>query len=357
MATELPAASSRQDWPAVSVVMPILNEHEHLAESVARILAQEYPGAFDVVLAVGPSRDGSRSIADALSASHPRVRVVDNPTGRTPAGLNAAIRASTHPVIVRVDGHGLLPPGYVVTAVDVLLETGADNVGGVMAPEGRTPFERAVAWAMGSRWGIGGARFHVGGDAGDVESVYLGTFRREMLERLGGFDERFHRAQDWELNHRIRMVGGRVWFTPRLQVTYRPRANLRALARQFFTTGAWRFQVMRRYPTTASVRYLAPPAVVVALVAGTVAAIGGLLAGLPWAATGFLAPVTYLAGVAAATLAATRDLDAEAALRLPAVLVTMHLSWGAGFLRALIAPDAPGPTTHDVAVTPPSARR
>lgn len=328
-----------EGWPGVSVVMPVLNERDHLEEAVERVLAQRYPGPLEIVLAVGPSHDGSRAIADRLGATHEAVHVVDNPTGRTPAGLNAAIRKSVHPVVLRVDGHGLLPPGYVHTAVEVLLETGADNVGGVMAPEGTTSFERAVAWAMSSRWGIGGARFHLGGEEGEVETVYLGTFRREVLERLGGFDEAFTRAQDWELNHRIRKAGGRVWFSPLLQVTYRPRSNVRALTRQFFTTGAWRMQVMRRYPETVSARYLAPPATVVVLVVGCVAGSAGLLFGIPGVAVvGFLAPLGYLAVVAAATCVASRRLDPAATMRLPAVLVTMHLSWGAGFLRALIEP-------------------
>src|SRR5207344_3066352 len=143
-------------------------------------------------------------------------------------GLNAAIAASRHPAVVRVDGHGLLAPGYIATAVRLLAETGAANVGGIMAAEGVTPFERAVARAMTSKFGVGGARFHTGGQAGPADSVYLGAFRREVLERMGGYDESFLRAQDWELNHRIRGAGNLVWFSPELWVAYRPRSSVRA---------------------------------------------------------------------------------------------------------------------------------
>ena len=149
--------------------------------------------------------------------------------------------------MVRVDGHALFPSDYVRTAVEVLTETGADNVGGVMAAEGSTPFEQAVARAMTSWLGVGSARFHTGGEAGEADTVYLGVFRRAALERVGGYDESFLRAQDWEMNLRIRRSGGLVWFTPRLRVAYRPRADVRALARQYRDYGRWRRVVMRRH--------------------------------------------------------------------------------------------------------------
>lgn len=323
-------------WPGVSVVVPVRNEERHLRGAVARILAQEYPGELEVVLAVGPSRDRTRAIAEEICAETEHVRVVDNPTGRTPAALNAAIAASSQPVVVRVDGHGLLPPGYVRTAVEVLQRTGADNVGGIMAPEGTTPFEQAVAVAMSSPIGIGGARFHVGGQEGPVDSVYLGVFRREVLERLGGFDESFVRAQDWELNHRIRQAGGTVWFTPELRVTYRPRSSVRALAEQFFRTGQWRRQVMARYPGTVSLRYLTPPVTTALIAVGTVVGVTGGLTGRRRARRlGLAMPAGYAVTVLGATAVEGRGLPARARAWLPVVLATMHLSWGAGFLVGL----------------------
>src|SRR3954470_2488570 len=293
-----PSSGAREAaWPPVSVVVPVLNEERHLEAAVTKVLEQDYPGPLEVVLAVGPSRDRTAEVAARLAAGDPRVHVVDNPTGRTPAGLNAAVKMSTGDVVVRVDAHSELSPGYVRRAVELLERTGADNVGGVMLAQGRTPFERAVARAMRSRLGIGGARFHVGGEEGEAETVYLGVFKRATLDRLGGFDDHFHRAQDWELNHRIRTSGGRIWFSPDLWVTYRPRSTWKALALQFFRTGRWRRQVTRRYPETASARYLAPPVAVVAIAAGAAAGVLGQLTGSAWLRLGFVAPAGYLVGV------------------------------------------------------------
>ncbi len=321
--------------PGVAVVMPVLNERRHLRSAVDGILAQDYDGEMEIVLALGPSTDGTDEVAADLAAANPRIRTVRNPTGLTPCGLNAAIAASTHGIVVRVDGHSILPPDYVRTAVEVLTTSGADNVGGVMAAEGVTPFEQAVARAMRSWFGIGGARFHLGGEAGPVDTVYLGVFRREMLERVGGFDEKLRRAQDWELNYRIRRAGGVVWFTPQMQVTYRPRADLRELSRQFFQTGQWRREVTRRNPGTASPRYLAAPAAVLGVVGGTALALTGHKVGL-------LGPLGYLAAVVAGSAATSKDLPPTAAVALPAVYATMHMSWGMGYL--LSPRDLAGPT-------------
>jgi succinoglycan biosynthesis protein ExoA len=340
---EPPVRKAQADrWPPVSVVVPVLNEERHLEAAVTKVLEQDYPGSIEVVLAVGPSRDRTAEVAARLAAGDARVHVVDNPTGRTPAGLNAAIKGSTGDVVVRVDAHSELSPGYVAKAVEALLRTDADNVGGVMLAQGRTPFERAVARAMRSRLGIGGARFHVGGEEGEAETVYLGVFKRATLDRLGGFDEHFHRAQDWELNHRIRLSGGTIWFSPDLWVTYRPRSTWKALALQFFRTGRWRRQVTRRYPETASLRYLAPPVTVVAIAAGTAVGVVGAVTGPWWLRLGLIAPAGYvvavLAGsqvVAAGPIEGQPPADAKERAWLPVVVATMHLTWGAGFLLPL----------------------
>ncbi|MGH8774615.1 MAG: glycosyltransferase family 2 protein [Jiangellaceae bacterium] len=321
-----------RDWPAVSVVMPVRDEERHLAEAVERVLLQNYEGDLEVVLSVGPSRDRTAAIAAGLAERDQRIRVVDNPAGRTPNGLNAAIKAARHGVVVRVDGHGLLSSGYIRRAVEVLQQTGAANVGGIMQAEGETDFERAVARAMTSPLGIGGARFHLGGEAGPADTVYLGVFRRDVLARLDGYDEHFVRAQDWELNYRIRQAGETVWFTPDLVVTYRPRSTLRALATQFFRTGQWRREVIRRHPDTAGMRYLAAPAATVAIAGGAVAGVGAAAGGPAWLAIGWLAPAGYAAGIVVASLAAGRGLSPRARAWLPAVLAAMHLSWGTGFI-------------------------
>jgi GT2 family glycosyltransferase len=326
----------------VSVVMPVRNEERHLAESVRSVLGQDYPGELEVVLAVGPSRDRTLQVSESLAAADSRVTVVPNPTGRIPCGVNAAIKASRHSIVARVDGHALLPQGYLSAAVRALRQTGADNVGGIMAAEGVTTFQQAVAWAMTSRFGVGAAKFHTGGRPGPVDSVYLGVYRRAAIERVGGYDESYLRAEDWELNHRIRLAGGMIWFLPDLLVSYRPRASVPTLGSQYFYYGRWRRVVARQHSGTINPRYLAPPLAVLAMLAGTLIGVAGLVglaaaSGWIWpvlAIAGFAVPAMYLAGVLGVAASALRLLRLPVAIRLPLALATMHVCWGIGFLTS-----------------------
>ena len=306
--------------------MPVLDEERHLEASVRQVLDQDYPGPLEVVLALGPSTDRTDEVAARLARADGRVVTVANPSGRTPDALNAAIAASSGEIVARVDAHAEIPPTYIATAVRVLHETGADNVGGIMDAQGGTPFERAVAVAMKSPLGVGGSRFHVGGSAGEADTVYLGVFRREALDAVGGYDPHFARAQDWEMNHRLRQSGRRVWFTPDLVVTYRPRSTVRALADQYRMYGRWRRVVARRHRGTANPRYLAAPVMVAGTVAATV--LGA------WWRPALVVPAGYAAAVAAGGWAVARGEEPRVRARVPLAMATMHWAWGVGFLTS-----------------------
>jgi succinoglycan biosynthesis protein ExoA len=313
--------------------MPVLNEERHLRAAIRRVLDQDYPGELEVILAVGPSSDRTREIADVLAAADPRILVVDNPAARTPAALNLGIAAAQHGIIVRVDGHGELADGYIRRAVELLDETGAANVGGLMDAQGTTPFEEAVAVTYTTRLGLGGSAFHLAeSPAAEAETVFLGVFRKDALLAVGGFDESMHRAQDWELNYRLRASGRKIWFSPDLRVTYRPRSTLRALVEQMYETGTWRRELVRRYPETATARYLAPPLTLLGVLAGSVGGLLGVAFDSRLLRVGFLAPAGYLSLIIGGSLITTRSMSAAARRRLPLVLAATHLAWGAGFL-------------------------
>jgi glycosyltransferase involved in cell wall biosynthesis len=328
--------STEEPLTGVSYVMPVLNEVEHIEAAINGITAQDYRGPYEVLVAVGPSVDGTNDVLAALEAADPRIRMLENPPGSTPGGLNIGIRAAKYPVVIRVDAHSVLPTDYTSTAVRVLEETGADNVGGMMKAIGRTSFEKAVAHVYSSREGLGGTRLHVGGKAGPAETVYLGVFRRDKLLEVGMFAEDIKRGQDWELNHRIRTAGGTVWFTPELVVEYRPRSNLRKLIRQFVATGIWRGELARRFTTANSLRYFIPPIAVLGIVATLVVGIVGLAIGQPWLTLAFIVPAVYLVLVIVSAANAARLNGLRAGLWYLVVLPCIHFAWGIGFLLAVL---------------------
>jgi succinoglycan biosynthesis protein ExoA len=308
--------------PAVTAIMPARDDAAHMTAAVSSVLSQDYPGVLDVVIGLAPSADDSAAVAATL-ALDPRVHVVANPAGGTAAGLNQALEASTGTVIVRVDAHCELPPGYVARAVETMERTRAANVGGVQAAEGEASYQRAVARAMSSVFGVGDAKFHYGGDEGPADTVYLGVFDAETLRSVGAFDESLVRNQDYELNWRLRDAGHLIFFDPELVVRYRPRSSARRLASQYFQYGQWKREVVRRHPRSAKPRQLIAPATVVAIVAATI----GAASGHRWM---LAAPVTYAAAVLAASAHEASSLEEAAALA--GIFPTMHLTWGAGFL-------------------------
>ncbi|MFT4232930.1 MAG: glycosyltransferase family 2 protein [Leucobacter sp.] len=325
--------------PAVSYVMPVLNEEGFLERAVRTILAQDYAGEKEIVLALGPSRDRSDEIARRLAEEDPRVRLVANPERDIPSGLNRAIAASRHPVVVRVDAHSELSPDYTRLGIEALQREGAVNTGGVMRAAGRGDVQRAIARGYNSPFGLGGGAYHGDGAPGPAESAYLGVFRREALDAVGGYDPGILRGEDWELNLRLRLAGGLVWFEPALGVTYWPRASLGDLARQFFATGTWRAVLVRRYGRANPWRFFIPGALVIGIAASLVA-LALLAAGaLPWASGWpvLLAPaICYLLGIAYAVLRIPEQRGPRDRLLTAATLITMHLSWGAGFLRGIL---------------------
>jgi succinoglycan biosynthesis protein ExoA len=295
----------------ISFVMPVRDEEAYLQTAVESVFAQDVPGKMELVLAIAPSKDRTLEIAKELALRFPGLQIVENPKAITPAALNLAIAASQYEVVLRVDAHSELSEGYAKLALEILNETGAGNVGGMMVAKGKTDLQSAIAFAYNNRVGLGGGAFHVGGKAGPVETVYLGVFRKSVLDEVGGFSETWIRGQDWELNQRIIKAGHKVWFDPRLQVGYYPRATFAELAKQFFKTGVWRGALTRENPGDSAARYWVPPLLV-----------ASILFGLPLFA--------YLMAITFYSLFFT-ELPTSQKLRLILVLPTMHLSWGVGF--------------------------
>lgn len=301
--------------PTVTIAIPVLNEAEHIDDCLDAVAAQTYDGIVEVLVVDGGSTDATREII----AGRPGVRLLENPRRIQAAALNVALAEAKGDVFVRVDGHCVIAQDYVERCVEALEGTGAAMVGGAMTPVAQRPVQRGIAAAMASRVGAGPARFHIGGAPGQVDTVYLGAFAVETARDVGGYAEDVGVNEDAEFAIRMR-ARGPVWFDGRIRSTYVPRSSLRAVCRQFYRYGRSRAATVRKHPRSLSGRQLAAPLLVLGLLSPRRRTVAG----------------AYLAVVA---VGCTREIahDPATGAAMIFILPTMHLCWGIGFLRGLIA--------------------
>ncbi len=331
----------------VSVIVPLLNEADHVERLARDIATQDFRGELEVLIADGGSEDGSverlRSAAEGLGLD---LMLLRNPDGTVSAGLNACIERARGDLIVRLDCHSQYPTDYIRLCVAAISETGALNVGGVVTPGGRTATERAVACAMDSPFGgIGWTRHGGGSERVEVDTVTFGAFRPEAFRRAGLFDESLVRSQDDEFNLRLRRAGGRIVLDPSIRVRYIPRGSFEALARQYWQYGFWKIAVMRKHRRVVSGRSLAPPALAFSLALLLPAA---LLSRRP---RRVLALETLAYGAAAAFFGAAGVARRRESWRLLPRVITafpvLHLGYGigmwAGATRAFASRTSRGP--------------
>lgn len=319
--------------PLVSVIMPVRNEMAYIERSLGAVLAQDYPPErMEILVVDGMSNDGTREFVRSAQAQRPQLRLIDNPRGIVPPGLNIGIAQAQGDIIVRVDGHCEIAADYVRRCVEHLLTGEVEAVGGPIETVGETDEAQSIALAMSSWFGVGGSAFRTVKDRPMlVETVAFPAYTRPTLERLGPFDEELVRNQDDEYNYRLLKSGGRILLSPDIRSRYYSRSGLRSVWRQYYQYGYWKVRVMQKHPRQMRGRQFVPPAFVVALLGSSV--------------LGFVFRPLWILTAIIVTLYATADLAASLSLgranglrhvpRLLLIHPILHLSYGWGFLVGL----------------------
>jgi succinoglycan biosynthesis protein ExoA len=318
----------------VSIIMAVRNEGHTIEQSLATVLAQDYPpNLLEVLVADGQSGDATREKILKIAERDPRVRLIENQGRFVSSGLNAAIRRARGDIVIRMDAHTEYSRDYVTQCVRTLEQTGADNVGGPWRVKGDTYFQKAVAIAFESAFVSGGAGSHGADFEGEVDSVYLGCWRKQTLERLGGFDEEFIRNQDDELNFRIVRSGGKVWQNLAIRSWYRPRDTWVALFRQYAQYGYWKVRVIQKHRYPASLRHVVPGTFMALILAMLLVAPFSSFdrQGLEDVAGVYLVATMVASALCCRSLGHIQYLP-----MLPAVFWAFHIGYGYGFVRGIV---------------------
>jgi succinoglycan biosynthesis protein ExoA len=324
--------------PLISIIIPCYNEQPTIGEALDAIQAQTFPlSDIEVVIADGMSQDGTRQVIDAFASQHPnlQIKVLDNVKRTIPSGLNLALKNSSGKFIIRLDGHSIPSSDYVTNCFNDLEAGLGDIVGGIwnIHPGKDSWLARSIAVAASHPLGAGDALYRTAGGAGEVDTVPFGAFRRELLARVGIFDESLLSNEDYEFFARLRRLGGKVWLDPSIQCTYFSRPDLSALAKQYFRYGFWKWRMLRRYPGTVRWRQALPPLFLISLVGlGVLGFLEPLFHLLLLVEMGLYSLALGLAGMQVAF----KQKSASHLVGIPLAIGCMHFSWGTGFLWSMI---------------------
>lgn len=333
----------KSDSPLVSVVMPCWNEERFIRRAIESLTDDYFRENCELIAVDGMSDDRTREIIQEISEEGTPIRLLENPNRTQAHGLNLGIRAARGTYIVRADAHCVYPPGYVKRCIELLEETGADNAGGRMLPVGLNDSQQAIALAFQHPLGVGDARWHLGNYRGEVDRVYLGTYRRELFDEIGLFDTNCRTNEDAELDIRIIKAGKRVYLDSSIQVVYYPRETFKKLIKQYFHYGKGRAYTTLKHKTITSWRQLAPQAI-----------LGGLIVSLGlsfWNPLFLLIPMAYAASLVSISLlswrrqakpASAAKISLKQRLLMAAACGIMHLSWAVGFMVTCFSRLRPG---------------
>jgi glycosyltransferase involved in cell wall biosynthesis len=330
-------------YPFVSVIVPCYNEESTIRHLLDAVLVQTYPRAqMELIISDGMSTDKTLAVIDSFRKEHAdlAVRVVNNPARTIPSGLNQAIRESRGEVIVRLDAHSMPIPEYVERCVSAHESGLGDNIGGVweIRPGADTLIAKSISFAAAHPLGVGDAMYRLNAKAGAVDTVPFGSFRRALIEKIGLFDETLLTNEDYEFNTRVRESGGTVWLDPSIRSVYFSRSTLGKLAAQYWRYGFWKLKMLRRYPHTLRWRQALPPLFVLSLIVFIVLSL--FFGPARYVLAAQLVFYFFVLGLAGLKLAIEKQ-NAFLVFGLPLAIMTMHLSWGAGFLWSFVSGFAP----------------
>jgi glycosyltransferase involved in cell wall biosynthesis len=323
--------------PQLTIIIPTRNESSFIDRCLRSVFAADpTPGEFEVFVVDGMSKDGTRQVLSGLIPEHTNLTMLDNPVGTVPAAMNIGIRAARGEWIIRLDAHSEYPTNYFNLCLETIKRTGADNVGGaVTSVFERKGFQGRLVQALTTHsFGVGNSAFRTGAKEGWADTVPFGCYHRDLFKRIGLYDERLVRNQDYEFNRRLLNKDGRIWFNPAIKIIYHNQSTLLGLWRQAFTTGQWNPWMWFIAPYSFALRHAVPMVFVSALiilvllvifVAPSLGSIGLLLVMGP-----------YLTLALSASFQQASHYGAQLFLPLPGLFLVYHLIYGLGGLWGLL---------------------
>ena len=317
----------------VTVIIPVYNEEKYIKKCIQTIIAQDYPKeSLEVLFIDGNSTDKTRIIIQEYATFFSWIKILDNKKKIIPCALNIGIKAAKGIYIVRMDAHTEYACDYISKCLDVIKETGADNVGGPVTARGKTNKQRSIAAAYYSVFALGGGKQYKEDFEGYVDTVFLGCYKKKTAMCIGLYDEAMPRNEDDDFNLRLSKQGGRVYMSPKIKSVYYPRDSYYKLAKQYFGYGEGKTAVMKKHKDMYRLKQIIPALFVLLLTGGFVLSFFSDLAMHIY----FLGICFYLLCDLIATLYNTKAKGLLERTGLFWSHIVIHCSYGAGYLKGIM---------------------
>ncbi len=319
-----------QEYPFVSVIVPMYNEENYIEYCLDSLINQTYPtDRMEVIVVDGMSSDRSREIVKIYQNNHSNVKLIDNPKRIVPVAMNIGIKNAQGEILIWMSAHSQFKNDFISRCVSLLQKTGAANVGGVLEAVGTNYLGKAIAIAATNPFGVGDALYRFSDKKRWVDTVFPGAWYKKTIEEVGGFNEDMVVNQDYELNYRLRKAGGKILLSPDIRCRYFVRSSLYSLMKQYFRYGFWRVKTLVLHPDSLRWRQIAAPLFVLGLI------ISALL--IPVSTTAaFIIPLLYFIFNVSASIFAAVQKGLHYLPVLPVIFLIIHLSWGTGFWGGII---------------------
>jgi glycosyltransferase involved in cell wall biosynthesis len=316
-------------YPLATIMIPARNEEKFIEQCLQSLIDQSYPpSCLEILILDGDSEDATAILVKNLAQKHSNIQLIHNAKRTIPAALNLGLASARGEIILRADAHTIYDRDYVRTCIELLMSTDAANVGGVIKTVGEGLISKAIALAVTSPFGVGNAYYRFANRQMWVDTVAFGCWRKKTLLLLGGWNEDYLINEDYELNFRLRRIGGKILLSPEVKSYYHSRSSITSLFRQYFNYGKWKIKTLVSHPESMVYRQAVPPLFVVSLLA-SICAIP--LSTIPLLAV--MGPYTLINLICSVCIAAKHGL--KFGVLLPFIFFTIHFAWGGGCLSGL----------------------
>jgi cellulose synthase/poly-beta-1,6-N-acetylglucosamine synthase-like glycosyltransferase len=324
-----------EEYPKVSFIIPLLNEENTLQQCLDSLLAIDYPTKqIEILLALGPSSDNTRSIAEKYASKYSNFVLLDNPTGNTSIGRNICIKHATGEMLMNYSGH-VTTEKNLLKELAIKLQNQPTEIAAVgcsnLSPEKQNFVGEVSGAAFLSL--MGGRSFFsqnaVFSDERYTDHLSFSCYRKDVVEKIGGFDPIFWCGQDYELDIRIRKAGYKILYTPKTRVYHFKRDSVKSLWRQMFRYGIARAKMVKKHLDTLKFFHLLGP---LFILGGILIIVLTILSLLPiWILACLI--VAYVLMSMISTIQITRKPSVVVSSVLFYLLI--HIGYGAGFLRGI----------------------